>query len=234
MTKEELLKVELPERTKSYPPVSHKVILKTIYKELEKREMEVVSETFKIAREGNQVIGHLNIKSENSDEMGMSLAFRNSYDKSMSIAFVAGSNVWICGNGMVSGDIKFVRKHTGEVLKELKDKVRSAIDELKEVYENTLIFASRTKDILLTQKDMAGLMGVLYLEGIITSTQVSIVKKEIIEPTHEAFKELTLWSFYNHVTFALKESHPTNYFKQHKQFNDFVINEFNLNTNYYG
>jgi hypothetical protein len=78
------------------------------------------------------------------------------------------------------------------------------------------------------------LMGVLYLEGIITSTQVSIVKKEIIEPTHEAFKELTLWSFYNHVTFALKESHPTNYFKQHKQFNDFVINEFNLNTNYYG
>jgi hypothetical protein len=230
MNKEELLEVELPERTKSYSPVSHEVILKTIYKELKKREMEVVSEKFKIAREGNQVIGLLNIKSEGSDEMGMSLAFRNSYDKSMSIAFVAGSNVWICGNGVVSGDIKFVRKHTGEVLMELKDKVRSAINELKEVYENTLIFAARTKGILLTQKEMAGLMGVLYVEGIITSTQVSIVKSEILKPTHEEFNELNLWSFYNYVTYALKECHPTNYFKQHKLFNDFIIKEFNLSA----
>ena len=63
--------------------------------------------------------------------MGTRFAFRNSYDKSMSVATVAGANVWICENGLVKGDMQFIRKHTGSVVKELNSIIIKTIEQLE-------------------------------------------------------------------------------------------------------
>jgi len=57
---------------------------------------------------------------------------------------------------------------------------------------------------------------------------LSVIKKEIIQPTFEPFKYENLWSFYNHVTFALKEDHPSTYLQTHKKFHGFVEEQFGV------
>ena len=43
------------------------------------------------------------------EEFGQRIMFRNSYDKSMSFAFVAGMVVWVCTNGCIKGDYQYKR-----------------------------------------------------------------------------------------------------------------------------
>jgi hypothetical protein len=161
----------------------------------------------------------------------MRLAFRNSYDKSMSVAFVAGASVWICSNGMISGEIQFMRKHTGSVIQELNERIVSAIDELEQHFDLMISHSERMKSIELKKREAAELVGRMYIEeDLILPTQLSVVKKEIERPTYQDFRDDTLWSLYNHVTYSLKESHPITYIQQHKNLHQFVSDEFELNN----
>ena len=95
VTRDFLFNIALPEKTESYSPVSHKNILDATYEQLDRHDLRVISEGFNSNRAGTEVIGYLDINHPALETLGMRLAFRNSYDKSMSVAFAAGSVVWI-------------------------------------------------------------------------------------------------------------------------------------------
>ena len=186
-------------------------------------------EQFNIGRYGQQLIGLMDIQYGSDRELGMRLAFRNSYDKSMSVAFVAGAMAWICSNGMISGEINFMRKHTGSVVHELDTKIVDTINQLEAHFLRMVEHTKVMKKIFVNKRVSAELAGRLFIEEeIITSQQLSIVKKEILEPSHKDFTDDSLWSFYNHTTEALKKSHPTTYINQHKALHEFVVSAFGL------
>lgn len=229
MKLQELYDVPVPRKTASYSPVPHKELIEHVQEELYRRDLTVINANIQTARDGLQMIGHADIQADGNDELGMRLAFRNSYDKSMSVAFVAGANVWICSNGMISGDIQFMRKHTGTVLKELKEKIQSASSDLEKVFEMSTIYADDMKRIKVDKGLCAELCGKMFIEhDIITSTQLGIIKKEITNPSFDAFKEDTAWSLYNHTTFALKKAHPSKYINQHLDVHNFFEDQFKL------
>ena len=93
--KEFLLDVPVPARTDSYTPVSHANIIEATYEQLDKHNLVATNEFFNSSSDGRKVLGGLDIIHPDTPNLGMRLAFRNSYDKSMSVAFVAGANVWI-------------------------------------------------------------------------------------------------------------------------------------------
>lgn len=95
MTRERLISVPVPRDTESYSAVSHRSIIEVMQEELDRNNMLVVSEKYNTNRIGTQVIGYMDIRRTDNEELGMRVAFRNSYDKSMSVAFTAGSVVWI-------------------------------------------------------------------------------------------------------------------------------------------
>lgn len=228
MDKNKLYSIPVPTPTASYSPVSHKNVIEHIYEQLDKHSLQAKNEQFIAGRFGQQLIGYMDINSGDS-EMGMRLAFRNSYDKSMSVAFVAGSSVWICGNGMISGEFNFLRKHTGSVNHELSEKIKKTIDELEAHFNTMKAHAAEMKSIVLTKTQSAELIGRMFIEEeVITSTQMNIIKKQLEKPEYSEFKDPTLWSLYNHVTYSLKEAHPTNYINQHQDLHKFVENEFSL------
>lgn len=229
MLKSDLYDVPVPVKTNSYSPVPHKELIEHVEEELYKRNLIINNTTLNSAREGKQLIGYADIHPQGYDELGMRLAFRNSYDKSMSVAFVAGAVVWICSNGMINGDIQFMRKHTGSVLSELKNRIVSATDQLSEVFERSIKHADTMKSLTVNKTTSAELCGRLFIEeDIITSTQLGIMKKEIKNPSFDAFKDQNVWSLYNHATFSLKEAHPSNYLKQHIDIHNFFEKEFSL------
>ena len=229
-TKDFLFNVAIPARTDSYSPVSHKNIIEATYEQLDKHNLVVNNEFFNIDKEGRKLIGGLDIIHPDVPHLGMRLAFRNSYDKSMSVAFAAGAVVWICSNGMITGEIQYMRKHTGTVVNELNGKIITTINQLDEHFQKILNHSEQLHQIDLTKQQYAELMGRLYIiDKVIIPTQLSIISKEIEQPTFKDFEDLNAWSLYNHVTYALKNSHPTTYLDQHTNFHSFMEKEFQLN-----
>jgi len=228
MERKELYLVPVPKATDSYAPVSHRDIVESVYEQLDKHNLKVANEYYKGGREGNQVIGYMDIKRDNNN-LGMRIAFRNSYDKSMSVAFVAGSMVWICSNGMISGEMQFLRKHTGGVVKELNAKIVNTINQLDDHFNKMVEHSELMKQVHVDTRMSAELAGRLFIEeGILNTTQLNILKKEILEPSFDEFKGEDLWSFYNNTTYALKNSHPINYIDNHIQLHEFVEIEYGL------
>jgi len=229
MNKQDLYLVPVPSATNTYAPVSHRNVIDAVYEQLDKHNLHVKEERFNTARFGQQLIGYMDIEHPSSKELGMRLAFRNSYDKSMSVAFVAGANVWICSNGMVSGELQYVRKHTGGVIREMNDRIINSINELDSHFERMLSYSDKMKQRGLGISDASRMLGEMFIEkDLILPTQLSEVKRQLFNPKYEDFEDESLWSFYNHVTYSFKDSHPTTYIQQHRDFHEYIVDEFEL------
>lgn len=219
-----------PKRTSSYTPISHVSLIESIHEELDKRKMKIVQKNYNIGHGGDAVIAHYGIKHEDAD-MGMMLAFRNSYDKSLSAAFASGAQVYICENGMIRADMKIIRKHTGIADYEIKYKLKLAIESMEAEFNKLVKQKEDMKQQPLpSRKVIAELLGRLYIdEQIITSTQLNVIKGELEKPTHKytAGKE-SLWDFYNYLTFGLKQDNPYDYITRHSDIHEFVASEFSI------
>jgi len=229
MNKQELYLVPVPHATDTYAPVSHKNVVEAVYEQLDRHNLKVENETFNTARYGQQLIGYMDIKHPDSNTLGMRFAFRNSYDKSMSLATVAGSSVFICENGMISGELQFIRKHTGSIVQEMNDRIISSINELDSHFQRMLQYSESMQNRGLTLSQASRTLGEMFVEeNLILPTQMNIVKQELLHPTYKDFEDESLWSFYNHVTYSFKNSHPITYLQQHKNFHEFIVDEFSL------
>lgn len=230
MTNLELYNLPAPIATETYSPVAHKDIIDSIREELDKRNMSIINTRYNHSADGKRLIGFYDIEFNGDTEMGMRFGFRNSYDKSMSVAAVSGMNIWICENGCISSDgMQFMRKHTGSVVRELKEMITIGADNLEDRFLKLQEDSNKMKQIELSKVQAAEMYGRMFMiNEIITPTQLSIVKRELNQPTFDVFNENNLWSAYNHVTYALKESHPNNYINQHINLHEFVKKEFSL------
>ena len=97
--KEALDLIPIPPATDSYQPVTHFELAKTLSTIGQDvlKDYALIGEQYAIARQGNQMFACLNFKSDHS-EMGLSVGFRNSYDRSMSIGIAIGAQIFICDN----------------------------------------------------------------------------------------------------------------------------------------
>lgn len=230
---QELIDIPVPRATDTYSPVPHKELIAEIYKTLKNNGLDIHSKSFRGNRAGTQLVGTFDLTETGPDQdIGYRLTFRNSYDKSMSVGFFAGAVVKVCSNGLMvsTGDSKvFVRKHTGAVMQEVRERISTSINALAPVMQKTMEHASAMKEIEVDRKAASELCGRMFVEqDIINSTQLNIIKREIHSPSYEVFKTSNLWSFYNHVTHALKNAHPTNFVDQHLMVHKFVETEYSL------
>ena len=138
---------------------------------------EKTLQSFKIhaARDFKQVIGYMDYNVDDSD-MGIRIGFRNSYDKSMSFALVAGNTVWICSNGMISGEIQTKKIHRGEQLSSIiDDKIISGFKLASDVYESNRKAAEQFENILISEDTAHQIVGQLFLEDQILNMTEEIL-----------------------------------------------------------
>ncbi len=226
-TKEILLAAPLPKKTKSYSPVPHKVIIEKTLEQLGKAGIKVISEKYTSAREGRQANGIYQLQGGDL-EMNFRLQWQNSYDKSLPMAVGFGSHVIVCGNGLIIGDMgRFKRKHTGTILTEFEESIIQYIGDAADNFERMVKDRERMKEIEMTKRTTAELVGRMFLEEqIITANQLGIIKREMEVPSYDYGIKDTLWNTYNAVTVSLKEAHPQFSMEQHINLHDFVTKEF--------
>lgn len=226
-TAQMLISTPLPKATRSYAPVPHKVVIESCLEALDKQGIKVINQLYTSARNGNQANGIYHLVG-GDDEMNLRLQWQNSYDKSLPLAVAFGSNVIVCGNGLVMGDMgSFKRKHTGDVLQLFMDKVETFVGDADEQFKKMSQQRERMKEITMTKRTSAELIGRMFIEDeIITATQLGIIKRELDAPTYDYGVKDCLWNTYNAVTVSLKEAHPQFSMNQHSNLHNFVIKNY--------
>lgn len=230
VTKQWLGGIPIPARTDSYSPVAHAQLLDFIDKRITNVGLSIKDSGVISTNNGNKIIARWDINGDNPD-IGNRLYVRNSYDKTASIALVAGNVAFICSNGMVVGDIVYTRKHTGEVWLELIKQFDVVLEHLDINLRKAVIAKQELEQAPLINPidQVSHMLGHLfYKEEIITSVQLNEMKQELTKSS-SGFKsidsqEFTLWDFYNAGTQALKRTHPSDYLEAHADFHQYMMN----------
>jgi hypothetical protein len=223
-TRDELSLVALPEATESYTPVPHNQLaetLITIGRDILKGHT-LEREQYALAREGNQMFGVITFRGENS-EMGLSIGFRNSYDKSMAIGIAIGAKVFVCDNLALTGDITVFKKHTMNVWGNLEDVAISTLYRSQKNFRRIVEDAESLRNMSISDTGAFQYMGLLYGKGVLTPRQLPVVKKEWLNPSYDEFQPRTLWSFYNACTEAMKTAPPILVMEKHVKLHEILI-----------
>lgn len=233
-TKDILLATALPDKTKSYAPVPHQMVIENCLEQLDKHNIKVLHERYTSARDGRQANGIYHLAG-GDEQMNLRLQWQNSYDKSLPLAAAFGSHVIVCSNGLIMGDMgRFKRKHTGDVMEEFVESIKIFVGEADATFKKMVRDRDRMKEVMMTKRTTAELVGRMFLEDeVITATQLGIIKREIDAPTfnYGTDKEIlkaggTLWDTYNAVTVSLKEAHPQFNMDQHVKLHNFVTKTY--------
>ena len=216
VSKQELDLIQMPQETDSYIPVSHYHLadkLITVSQDL-LTDFTLVGENYAIARQGQQLFALLNFKRDHS-EIGLSIAFRNSYDRPMSVGLAIGASVFICDNLALHGEIAVMKKHTKGVWDALEDLAITSLYRSAHNFEKVVADSERLKGIPIDDHGAFQLMGLLYGNDIVSPRQLPVIREEWLRPSHHEFAARNKWNFFNCVTEALKSTPPVSIMEKH-------------------
>lgn len=214
----DLVQYEPPPATNTYCPVAHADMATTIMNVstdiLGPKGYIMKDASCGIAKEGARVFG-IFAYANGDAEVGLSIGWRNSYDKSMSAGLAIGASVYVCSNLMLTGEITIMRKHTKNIGTELTDRMITGIYRSIGNYDKLLEARTHLKEIPFDLDDGYRMIGLLAGREILTPTIANEAMREWRHPQHDCFPPNNAWSCYNSVTHALKKSPPHKVMENH-------------------
>jgi len=234
-----LLAVPAPQPTNTYAPISHGEIHEAILSEAKDNAFDIRDISVKTKNGKNCIVMYSLVDGLSSyvdPEIGIRVGFKNSYDRSMSFGFALGSEVFICSNGMVSGEYTIKKQHRmRDVNIYAKDLIHEYFKQVRPEHMRNLVFAKELKKIDVNEKLAAEIVGELFIDGkIINQGQLRKMTNEMYKSEKfSTFKEretITAWDLYNHGTEALKSSANFNLFNRHVTYNDYFREKFGINN----
>jgi hypothetical protein len=229
-SKAHLISVALPDHGDSYTVISHESVINHVYAELAQAGFGIVSEEYRATADGNIAQG-IHVLQYNSDpELSMMFAWTNSYNKQVRFKCGVGAYVNHTGTTMVCGDMgSWARKHTGTADEETVATIKEQVTNAQMYYDQLVHDKNAMKDIKMNKRKQAQLLGILFAEyQILTTEQASIVRSQMDKPTHVFEDSSSLWAFYNYVTTALQSSHPKTWMEDQRVLHYFIstVNNF--------
>ncbi|MEO7104389.1 MAG: DUF932 domain-containing protein [Gemmatimonadaceae bacterium] len=198
----EVAAVATPEAQGEWHPIPHALLLNTVVEELTSTGMQVAASEYGLWQDGNRFFGTLALtnKDHAHDDYQLVVGVRNSHDKAFAAGLVMGSRVFVCDNLAFSGEVKFSRKHTTNILRDLPGLANRAVTRLNdlrgfqdtriETYKTWLVTDEMAHDFVIRTVDM----------GILPPTNIKKLLDEWRNPKHEEFQPRTAWSLFNAYT----------------------------------
>lgn len=235
-TKSYLQNAALPSHGDTYTVIPHRDVIENTLNMLNASGFHVTRELYRANVNANVAQGIYHIvpgnpsdpKVKSETELGMMFAWTNSYDKSTRFQCAIGGYVMVCHNGMVAGDMmSFARKHTGSADYEIRMQISNQIKNAEKYYKRIIDDRDSLRTVNLSMKQQAELLGRLYAEEeILDVSQIVTVKQEMAKPSYDyQADQENAWAFYNHVTHALKKSHPRSWLSDSQKFHEFIVGD---------
>jgi len=211
VTKDYLVNVGLPNHGQTYTVISHQSIIDYAYAELANQGFGIVDEEYRSTHDGQIAQGIYKLQYGTDPEMNLMFAWTNSYNKQIRFKCATGGYVANNRTVMLAGDMgSYARKHTGTADADVIASMQSQITNAMMYYNQLVADKEVMKTIELSTRKQAELLGVLFAEyEILTTEQASTIRQQMDKPSYfyNGGKN-TLWAFYNHCTVALQQSHP--------------------------
>lgn len=232
VTKDYLVNVALPVHGSTYTVISHQSIIDYAYQELANQGFGIVNEEYRSTLDGQIAQGIYRLQYGTDPEMNVMFAWTNSYNKQIRFKCATGGYVNANNTVMLAGELgTYSRKHTGTADADVIASMQAQITDATMYYNQLVADKEVMKTIQLTSRRQAELLGILFAEyEILTTEQASIIRQQMDKPTYfyNGGKD-TLWAFYNHVTVALQQSHPRTWMEDQRMLHWVISNEFDLN-----
>jgi hypothetical protein len=190
VSRDELLAVHTPARTRSWVPIAHSRLLEGVQAALERSALAVVNERHGLTKDGSRYFGLLEVRNgHNADDFGLLVGLRNSHDKSFPAGLVLGARIFVCDNLSFSGEVGIARKHTVFVERDLPQLVERAVGQLGCLRRAQEIRFTAYKHHELTDTQAHDLLIQALDARVVPVTHVPTVLKEWREPRHAEFRE---------------------------------------------
>ena len=223
-TKAHLISVSLPQHGASYTVISHQFVMDYATQQLANAGFNIVDEEYRCTADGQIAQGIYRLQFNSDPDLSMMFAWTNSYNKQVKFKCVVGAYIKNTGSVMICGNIgNWVRKHTGTADTETKDTIDDYITNAHMYYNQLVSDKAAMEKIDLNRRKQSQLLGVLFAEyEILTTEQASLVRDQIKKPLHVFASSDSLWAFYNYVTVALQKSHPRTWMEDQRILHYFI------------
>lgn len=212
--RQDLRHVETPRATQSHVPVPHSDYVDMIEDAFRLVGLAFGEQAHAVAREGNQYFGMAEVVGDigKNSKWATVAGFRGSHDKSIARELVIGDQVFVCDNLCFFGEIKFGRKHTTNIMRDLPDLIHGAVAQIKSRSEDQAVRYERYQVAQLKDSVVNHTIIQMLRQGVINTQRVEKVVNEYYEPSHVEFLndngERTIWTLHNAVTESLKGIGP--------------------------
>lgn len=199
--------------------IPHGELVDTLKSKLEDNNFKIEKEQYSLNKDKTSLVGAFDLQHPNidlGDEQGLSIGFSTNNSMKKKLQIFAGSKIFVCTNGCVTGEVVMERKHTirfdlmVELDKALVNYMQRA-NEIPLVTEGLKTFelTQRQSDLILMQ---AGRFG--YLPW----SRIGQVEKEYRNPTYADHNVKSSWGLLNAFTHIVKQSPPHTQMQQINQF----------------
>lgn len=232
-----LMAVQVPQKTRTYAPISYEEIHNSIMENIERNNFVLNGTSVRTRNGADAVVMYdLGDKLATGDikELGIRVGFKNSYNRRVSFGFAIGSVVSICTNGMVSGEYMIKKQHRMNDLNVyVTDLIGQYFSQVRYEHIRNIMFMNDLKRQRVDRAVASRVIGDLFTNNrVINQGQLRKMADEIYGSTN--FGNLTDnetisgWDLYNHGTEALKTSANVNYFAKHTEYNDYFRGFFGI------
>lgn len=224
----DLIGVPLPNHASTYTVISHESIMDLSAKALQDAGFVITSENYRATHDGNIASAIYTLNYGDDPELSMMFAWSNSYNKQMRFKCGIGAIHTTNRTTMVCGDMgSWARKHIGTADTETEDTIKEQVSLAKMYYDQLVSDKERMKEITLDRKKQAQLLGILFADQeILTTEQASLIRQQMSRPLHQFADNNSLWAFYNYVTLALQQSHPKTWMEDQRVLHWFISEAF--------
>jgi len=201
--------VRTPIATHTWSPIPHLRFVEQVERSLRLSHLEIVNQAHALSHEGDRYFGLIQVEGGRSNrDYSLVLGLRNSHDKRFPAGLVAGAQVFVCDNLSFHGEVQLSRKHTRFIGRDLPMLTQRAIGQLQEKWHHQEERIDRYMEYTIDDRDAHDLMVRAVDVGVCPVTTLPKVVQEWREPSHEVFRERTVWSLFNGFTEALKGNLP--------------------------
>lgn len=223
-SKAHLINVPLPQHGSTYTVISHQFVIDYVHQALTAAGFIILHEEYRCTADGQIAQGIHKLAYNSDPELSMMFAWTNSYNKQIKFKCIVGAYIETTSTVMVSGEMGvWIRKHMGTADTETKDTIDEQIQNAHQYYNQLLSDKNEMVEKTLDIRKKAQLLGILFAEyGILTTEQASIVKNFIDRPMKNFANPDSLWTFYNAITIALQQSHPRTWMEDQRVLHYFI------------
>lgn len=237
-TLDEVQSVHTPGFTDTWMPIPHMTLIQTVEKALQANGLTIGNQVHSLSHEGQRYFGLMEISNlsavsntcSNSDYCWV-LGLRNSHDKTFPAGIVAGATVFVCDNLSFSGEVKFARRHTRFIARDLPQITSRAVGQLMGKWHNQDQRIEAYKQAMLNDRAAHDLVIRATDAGVCSNRLIPTVLHEWREPRHDVFKPRNAWSLFNSFTEALKSGNLAELPKRTEALHGLLDNHVGLGLN---